>query len=317
MKVHSTFLLIIFLLAGSGSTRAQLKWINVDSLYGPLPTGVHVYRSVSPIEGKPGNAYYLEAPLKNRELDFYADTSRGRRLTPNQFYQKNGAPLLVVNTSFFSFSTNQNLNVIIHRGKLLAYNVHAMPGRGKDTFTFRHPFGSALGISKSRRADVAWILTDSARRRAWASQEPLPAYRDSFLVVQRKKIKNHFSPWKMETAVGGGPVLVQDGRVRITNNEELRFAGKAIDDRHPRTAMGYTEDGRLIVLVVEGRHPGIAEGASLVHLANIFLDLGCVEAINLDGGGSSCLLVNGKETIKVSDSGGQRPVPGVFIIRER
>ena len=39
--------------------------------------------------------------------------------------------------------------------------------------------------------------------------------------------------------------------------------GKAIDDKHPRSAMGYTADGKLIFLIIEGRNPGYAEGASL------------------------------------------------------
>jgi len=120
----------------------------------------------------------------------------------------------------------------------------------------------------------------------------------------------------MQTTVGGGPVLVQTGQIKITNNEELRFAGKAINDKHPRTAMGYTKDNRLIILVVEGRNPKAA-GATLPQLAEIFVHLGCWEALNLDGGGSSCLLVNGKETIKPSDTGGQRPVPAVFIIKSK
>jgi exopolysaccharide biosynthesis protein len=58
--------------------------------------------------------------------------------------------------------------------------------------------------------------------------------------------------WKMRTAIGGGPVLLQNGEVKITNNEELKFVGKAINDKHPRTAMGYTKDGKLIILVIEG-----------------------------------------------------------------
>jgi exopolysaccharide biosynthesis protein len=93
--------------------------------------------------------------------------------------------------------------------------------------------------------------------------------------------------------------------------------GKAVDDRHPRTAMGYTKDNKLIILVVQGRFPGIAEGASLNHLANILLTLGCVEALNLDGGGSSCMLINGKETITPSDKTGQRAVPAVFVIEQK
>jgi exopolysaccharide biosynthesis protein len=51
----------------------------------------------------------------------------------------------------------------------------------------------------------------------------------------------------MNAAVGGGPVLLQNGNMQITNNEELKFTGKAIDDKHPRTSMGYTKDGKLIL----------------------------------------------------------------------
>jgi exopolysaccharide biosynthesis protein len=119
----------------------------------------------------------------------------------------------------------------------------------------------------------------------------------------------------MQTAIGGGPVLVHDGRVRITNDEERMFMGKAREDLHPRTAMGYTRDGKLIILAVEGRRPGVAEGASLTTLAQILVELGAQEALNLDGGGSSCLLVMGRETIRPSDKEGQRPVPGVFMIK--
>jgi exopolysaccharide biosynthesis protein len=78
--------------------------------------------------------------------------------------------------------------------------------------------------------------------------------------------------------------------------------------------MGYTANGKLIIMVVEGRHPGTAEGASLTQLAQMLKDIGCEEALNLDGGGSSCMLINGKETIRVSDANGQRPVPAVFMI---
>ena len=79
--------------------------------------------------------------------------------------------------------------------------------------------------------------------------------------------------------------------------------------------MGYTSDGRLIVMVIQGRFPGIADGVTLTEEAQLLKDLGCVEALNLDGGGSSCMLINGKETIKPSDKEGERPVPAVFVIK--
>jgi len=309
----------------------QLKWQNVDSLFQPLPSSVHVYKTTDLLDGKPNIAYYVEADLKDKKLDFTVDTTYKRRLKPSQFYEKNNQPLLVVNTTFFSFATNQNLNVVIKKGKMIGYNIHTISGKGKDTLTYRHPFGSAIGISKKREADVAWVYTDSSLRFAYATESVFQPVRDSIAIfpfqgflkqfpqldgVTRQGLKKHIR-WKMKTAVGGGPVLLQNGDIKITNNEELKFAGKAINDRHPRTAMGYTGDNKLVILVIEGRNPGKAEGATLIQQAQIFKDLGCREALNLDGGGSSCMLVNGKETIKVSDASGQRPIPAVFIIREK
>jgi exopolysaccharide biosynthesis protein len=306
---------------------AQVRWINIDSMFAPLPAGIHVYRTTDPLDGKPNIAYYVEADLKNKNLQFTVDTTHGRRLKPSQYYEKNNKPLLVVNTTFFSFATNQNLNAVIKDGQLVGYNIHTLPGRGKDTLTYRHTLGSVLGISKKREADIAWLYTDSSMKYPIAFEKDPVMLKDSnsrhskytfapFLhhAPTGKRRRGVIEKWKMQTAVGGGPVLMHHGEIRITNNEEYKFINNAIADKHPRTAMGYTRDNKLIILVVEGRHPGIAEGATLIQQAQLFKDLGCCEALNLDGGGSSCMLVNGKETIKVSDAGGQRPVPAVFII---
>ena len=94
------------------------------------------------------------------------------------------------------------------------------------------------------------------------------------------------------------------------------FAGVRLSEKHPRTAMGYTRDGQLIIMVIEGRFPGRAEGAALIQEAMMLMKLGCIGGLNLDGGGSSCLLINGKQTITPSDKAGQRPVPAVFMVRK-
>jgi exopolysaccharide biosynthesis protein len=309
---------------------AQVKWTNVDSLFGALPLSVHVFTTTDLIDGKPNIAYYVIADLKDRKLNFTTDTTYQRRFTPQQFYEKNQQPLLVVNGTFFDFATNRNLNAVIRNGKLVSYNVHSTALKGKDTMLYMHTFRSAIGITKKRKADVAWLYTDSTKTKAFASQQKWKPYKDSFSFFSydirsikvtynqhRNEYQSVFQKWKMQTAIAGGPVLIQNGKVDVSNNEEYMFIGKAIDDKHPRTAMGYTADGKLIILVVQGRMPGIAEGASLTQLAKLLLDLGCVEALNLDGGGSSCMLVNGKETIKPSDKEGQRPVPAVFIIENK
>ena len=289
---------------------AQLKWTRVDSLFGTLPASVHVYKTTDSLDGSPNIAYYFEADLKDKNLEFTTDTTLNRRLTPSDFYLKNNKPLLVVNATFFSFTTNQNLNIVVTEGKKVSSNIIRVRGKGKDSTYYFNPHSSAIGINRKRKADIAWVKADSVSTKILATQQP-PQY-----VAASAKDPNHFKKWKMYTAIGGGPVLLQAGEIKITNEEEHRFAGKAIDDRHPRTAMGYTKNGKLIILVIEGRNPGIAAGATLKQEATIFKDLGCWEAMNLDGGGSSCMLVNGYSTIQVSDKEGERPLPAVFIIAE-
>lgn len=312
--------IILSLLLSISTTQAQLTWINVDSLYQPLPKSIHVYKTTTVLDGKPNIAYYVTADLKNKQLEFSTMVGNGKRYTPSQYFeQDNNKPLLVMNTTFFEFVHNSNLNVVINKGKLLAYQQHSLAGRGKDTLTYRHPFGSAIGINKKRQADVAWLYTDTAAADAYASQEPVAFFKDSVADHPAAYMlqKGNFKKWKMQTAVGGGPVLLQNGNIQITNNEEIKFAGKAINDKHPRSAMGYTANGQLIFLAIEGRFPGKAEGATLTQLAKMLKDIGCTEALNLDGGGSSCLLINGKETIQPSDKEGQRAVPAVFVVKER
>jgi len=311
----------------SASASAQIKWKNVDSLFAPLPPSVHVYFTNDSLDGKPNIAYYVIADLKDKKIDFTADTSMGRRLTPAQFYHKNDQPLVVVNSTFFSFETNKNLNVVVKEHKLLSYNINTITVKQKDSsIKAQSVFHSAIGINKRGKADVAWIQTDSSKRFAFASQIPVTTTHGNFFRKDPTTGKSipvggpvsNFSKWKMKTAVGGGPVLLQNGEIKITNNEERKFDGKAKYDKHPRTAMGYTKDNKLIILVVQGRFPNVAEGAALTQEAQMLKDLGCVEALNLDGGGSSCLLVNGKETIKPSDKAGQqRAIPAVFIIKEK
>lgn len=322
---------------------AQVKWINVDADYAPLPASVQVFKTTDSLDGKPFIAFYVKAKLRDKSLDFTTDTSLDQRLTPLQFYAKNLQPLVVVNSTFFSFETNRNLNVVIKDGQIVAYNVHTIPMRGKDTFQYRHPLGSAIGINKKRKADVAWVFTDSLQKYPYALQIPSYPIKDSVFKLQMSSLtksgalmfhtydeiasglvndfvqsdKWHLIKWKMNTAVGGGPVVVQSGKMVITNEEELKFTGKAISDKHPRTCMGYTKDGYIIIMAIQGRFAGIAEGATLEQEAKLLIDVGCVEALNLDGGGSSCMLVNGKETIKPSDKAGERSVPAVFIIAKK
>jgi hypothetical protein len=320
-----TFLSILFLFVGEVCW-SQMNWHNVDSLFGSLPNGVQVFCSKDALDGKPFIGYYVRLPLQNKQLNFTAQA--GKRMTPSQYFEKEDSPLVVVNCTFFSFADSRNLNLVMREGKQVAYNIPAIRQKTKtDSSLFAYPTRSALGIAKNRAVDIGWIYTDTASRwpyvfaapaaPQWSRGRTSDPVLDSIKVAPDAMVNGRlFKKWKMWTAVGGGPILLQDGQVRITNKEEMLFANGE-NDKHPRTAMGYTANGDLIILCVQGRFSGIAEGASLVQEAKMLQALGCVEALNLDGGGSSCLLINGKETIKPCDKEGQRPVPAVFLVHAK
>jgi len=311
--------LAIYLLLqlSTGYAPAQLHWKRIDSAYGPLPSSMHVYRSADSLDGFPSIAYYVTARLKDRRLQFTTATGQGKRFTPDQYYQLEQSPYLVVNCAYFS--GNQNLSLVVQDGRMLAYNVTSLRGTGIDSQLYYYPTRGAIGIDHKRRADIAWTFTDSSRRWPYAFEEMPVIAKGADTVPSIYDLNDiEWKWWKMRTAVGGGPVLIHDGKIKITEREEQLYPDSRRDGEHaPRTAMGYTRDGRLIVLVIQGRTPGVAAGASLQQEAEILLGLGCFEALNLDGGGSSCLLVNGKETIRPSDREGQRAVPAVFVIQPR
>jgi len=87
---------------------------------------------------------------------------------------------------------------------------------------------------------------------------------------------------KVTTAFGGGTMLLKDGKkTKITH---------AVNGNHPRTVIGTNEDGTVVYLVtVDGRQK-ISRGVSLDALSDICLELGIVNALNLDGGGSTAMV---------------------------
>ncbi|HYM94173.1 MAG TPA: hypothetical protein VET23_08545, partial [Chitinophagaceae bacterium] len=237
-----------FLFLDNFSASAQLKWQNVDSIFQPLPKSVHIFYTNTPVDTGAFQAYYLEADLKDKNLDFTVDTTLNRRITPENFYEKNHKPVLVVNCAFFSFASNRSVNVIVKKGNLICFDTSYVKGRGKDSLRHYFALRSSIGFNKKNEADVAWVAADSTMIYPLVSESPkkpllleesFPKKPDfmsdirirEYLKPGRKEEK--ISKWKMRTVVGGGPALLQNGEVNISNEEEMLFAGKALNDKHP------------------------------------------------------------------------------------
>ena len=107
--------------------------------------------------------------------------------------------------------------------------------------------------------------------------------------------------WKdVNHIISGGPYLVRGGEVYVDMTAQKL---SAIGGRNPRTAIGYTKDNHLIMLTADGRE-GASVGLTLIELANLMKEFGCINAMNLDGGGSTVMYVQGQVVNKPAERGG-------------
>ncbi len=125
------------------------------------------------------------------------------------------------------------------------------------------------------------------------------------------------APVRPREAVGGQPVLVRAGAVTadVDTVGSATFRGP-----NPRTAVGITADGGLLLVTIDGRQPGHSDGATLRETAELMRALGAVTALNLDGGGSTTMVVRdstGRLGVvnRPSDAEGERPVANALAVR--
>jgi exopolysaccharide biosynthesis protein len=135
------------------------------------------------------------------------------------------------------------------------------------------------------------------------------------------RISVSLAPFHPRDAVGGRPVLVSRGVV-AARLDTVGRQGFAMG-RHPRTAAGLTRDGqRLLLVTVDGRQAPYSDGMSLPELASLMLALGAWEAVNLDGGGSTAMVISeGSGGFRLanrpSDGGGERAVGNAVALARR
>ena len=110
-----------------------------------------------------------------------------------------------------------------------------------------------------------------------------------------------YPEWKnIDHIISGGPYLVKDNEIFIDVNAQKL---QAITGKNPRTAIGYTENNEFIMVTVDGREQS-SVGMTLKELAHMMQSFGCINAMNLDGGGSTVMYVKGKIVNRPQVKGG-------------
>lgn len=159
-------------------------------------------------------------------------------------------------------------------------------------------------ISNTRSNKIKWGVSDSIINGAVIFKP------NNTIEIEPKKTEEFYSKSNKELAVIiTGPVLIY--KTRKAKLADIEFINK----RHPRTCLCETKESTLLI-TVDGRSK-IADGMNLFELQDYLKNIGCLNAINLDGGGSTTMWIKGKGIVNnPSDSTGERPVANVLLIKK-
>ncbi len=198
----------------------------------------------------------------------------------------------------------------------IASEHHALAAINGSYFDMKH--GNSVCFLKTGRQVIDTTTIDEFKLRVTGA-------------IYERKGKMKLIPWsrqiekiykrKVGTILASGPLLLKDGRVC-----DWSLCGKDfVRTKHPRSAVCMTKDGKILLVTVNGRFQGRAEGVNIPELAHLLRVLGGKDALNLDGGGSTTLWLSGAPDNGVVnypcdnkrfDHAGERGVPNIIYIYE-
>ncbi|MFC1549953.1 phosphodiester glycosidase family protein [Candidatus Neomarinimicrobiota bacterium] len=309
-QLFTYFSLIIFLLFFScgfpSNDPIVMDWIAMNDINKNLMEDITVFSGIN--NGVPIKAWYVDIDLTSSKVavDIAVSADNDLRTTPSEFLDSLGATI-VINGGYFLMHENptKHIGLLKMRRNLVSSVVNRVGRNGLKYYVSR----GAFGIFDDNLVDIAWISSKSDTIFEW--HNPIPN-------IPNKPVDYvdyaNTSVWNPVSALQAGPVLITDSEINVTSIEEV-FFGTSIVKTHPRTAIGYTSDNHLIIMVVDGRQ-ATSRGVSLEELAQMMKQLNCYEALNLDGGGSSAIIVNGKLLNRPAGKRDQREVMSAIMVYE-
>jgi hypothetical protein len=149
--------------------------------------------------------------------------------------------------------------------------------------------------------DGAVLVAHGSQAAKLASEAPPPARVITHLILSPDWLASGVTD-----ALGGGPVIVKNGKAVYTAGED--FLPTQLAPRNPRTAVGQRKDGKIVLIAADGRRPGYSSGLTNWELAQTMVRHGVVTGSALDAGGSTTMAFDGQLLNRPSDPGGERSV---------
>lgn len=167
-----------------------------------------------------------------------------------------------------------------------------------------------VGRGSAEIPSGGWVVSGHGDSADWIRKN---LHKGARVELSAETVLTPHPPFTPEFILGGGPRLVLDGRTASADDPGAYGTGFA-DTRHPRTAAGVRPDGRILLVTVDGRQPGKSVGMTIAELADLLVELGAAEAVNMDGGGSTTMVAGGRVVNSPSDPTGERAVGDALLV---
>ena len=305
-KVNLTITILLFFLSCSQIKKRNNIPIHWEYLTDKSMPDIQVYEGEN--KELPIRAWYVKINLKSDKLrvKIIKSKDKGKKESPMKMMAENQSTVLI-NGGFF-ISDNKPM---MHVGLLKTDGILNEPASHtviKDSTRYYTNRG-AFGVKSDGTVDISWCSTNNDSIFAWSNPFPnKPGAPHKNLNYLNSKY------WDVYEALHAGPVLIKDGKIRVSIEEEVFFSSP-VAGVQPRSAVGYTNDNYLILIVIDGRQVN-SRGVYLEELAIIMKNLGCINALNLDGGGSSVLLVKDELMNRPNGSNVMRKIMSAISVNQ-
>lgn len=291
-------------------------WKFSTLLSASFPDGVELYYFDTLFQGRKTKAFCLAYDSKKTFIEFKPVVSSTAKRVSDFYKDETGVVYGCINGGFFG--SNQSYSLVQYNGVVQSPNIKSVSRSLNGVNTSYYPTRAAFGVNSTGSPTTAWIYhVGTANDNIYSYPNPSPnAEGKSPQEIPTENFPTGGSKWLTTSAIGGSPMLLKGGNITITDTEELININNTTS--RPRTAIGYTNSGVIMLLAVEGDNTsGGYAGLNLSELANMLKQLTCTEAINLDGGGSSSMVVANQLLLRPGDNGVERPVVSALLIKQK
>lgn len=284
-----------------------------------LPNGIQVFTFDSIFAGRKTKAVCVAYDSKLGNIEFKPILAPVPKKPSEFFAQENGKVYACINGGFFG--SGKSYSLVKYNNSVASPNIKMLKRPYQGNNIPYYPTRASFGVDSIGNPSVAWVYAiGNGNVDMYSYPSPSPNVLGSLpQPTPAADFPANGAIWNPINAIGGSPMLLKDGKLVVSDAAELINIDNSTS--RARSAIGYTSNKIVLIVAIEGGETAEKSighaGLNLMELAYLLKTLSCTNAINLDGGGSTSLVISNQLTVKPGDHGIERSVASAVLIKKK